>query len=137
MPVAPTSHRSRANSVFDQGKKRKPLIDPARSMRAGKINLKAVAEVLSERGLDPTEEIAKILEARFPDTVDRDTLEVVPGRYVLDAETRAKILADLLQYCQPKLKSVEISGAVGIARLDITDEQARRLASEFLKKLPL
>lgn len=108
--------------------------DPKRSMVGGKINLKMVAEVLVAHGMDPTEEIVKILRPTDPVTGKRTNAEgkLIPS--LLPAEVQARILGDLLQYCQPKLKSVEISGSVGIERLDITDEQARRIAAEFLKK---
>lgn len=63
--------------------------------RQGKgINLRKVAEVLEEHGLDPTEEIVKVL----PD---------------LDESLKAKVLLELLNYCQPKLKAIEHSGPNG------------------------
>lgn len=118
--VMATIHRANAGVPI------KTHSDPKRSMVGGKINLKMVAEVLVAHGMDPTEEIVKILRPTDPETGLR-----VPSRLPVDVQ--ARVLGDLLQYCQPKLKSVEISGSVGIERLDITDEQARRIAAEFLK----
>ena len=40
---------------------------------------------------------------------------------------------ELLQYTQPKLKSVEIKARVVGTSFDVNDEQARRIAEEFLK----
>jgi hypothetical protein len=101
-----------------------PLVPVRRSKmrQPGRINLKAVAEVLSERGLDPTEEIIEII-----DGVDEH------GRHLIDADTRLRILNELLQYTQPKLKSVEIKAKVAATAFDVNDEQARRIAEEFLK----
>lgn len=107
----------------DNGSGHNKHIDENRSSkRPGRINLRAVAEVLSERGLDPTDEIVTILEARDD-----------KGRYMLDADTRARIQLELLQYVQPKLKSIEIKGKLATTTFDVNDEQAMRIAQEFLK----
>lgn len=108
-------------------KKQKNLIDPKRSTKGrGRINLKAVAEVLAERGLDPTEAIVAILQP-----VDPDTGESLPSKLELDVQ--ARILNELLQYTQPKLKSVEIKAKVAATSFDVNNDQARRIAEEFLK----
>lgn len=52
------------------------------------FNLKSVADVLIDAGLNPAEEILRVLPS-------------------LQADVKAKLLAELLQYVQPKLKSVE------------------------------
>lgn len=62
--------------------------------RGGGIDLKKVAEVLSAHGLDPTEEIVKVLPS-------------------LDASLKSRVLLELLNYCQPKLKAVELTGPDG------------------------
>lgn len=102
---------------------RAPLLPANRTNRRGaRINLKAVGEVLAARGLDPTEELIDILDA-----VDDK------GRPVLDADVRARILNELLQYTQPKLKSVEVRAKVIATSFDINDDQAKKIAEEFLK----
>ncbi len=103
-----------------------PRVSRRRSGKPGRINLKAVAEVLAERGLDPTEAIIDILQP-----VDPETGEDLPCR--LDPDVQARILNELLQYTQPKLKSVEVRAKVAAAGFDINDEQAKRIAEEFLK----
>lgn len=60
------------------------------------MNLKAVAEVLRDRGFDPTVELVKILEGN-----------------TLDADVRARMLTTLMEYVHPKKKSVELTGAEG------------------------
>jgi hypothetical protein len=103
----------------------KPRIPRNRTSRKpGRINLKAVSEVLAERGLDPTEAIIDIL---CP--VDD---EGQPMDSMLDADTRARVLSDLLQYTQPKLKSIEVKAKVAVGTFDVTNEQARKIAEEFL-----
>lgn len=80
-------------------KKIKPYIKPEAtgySKSRGRLNLRAVAEVLAEHGLDPTVELVKIIES------DK-----------LDPEVRAKLLTTLLEYVHPKKKSVEITGGEG------------------------
>jgi hypothetical protein len=101
-----------------------PLVPASRatSRKPGRINLKAVGEVLQERGLDPTEEIINII-----DGVDEH------GRHLIDPDTRLRILNELLQYTQPKLKSIEIKAKVAATAFDVNDEQAKRIAEEFLR----
>lgn len=82
------------------------------------VDLKKVAEVLQDEGLDPTAEIVRILKS---------------GE--LDGALTARIHLELLQYCQPKLKAVELTGkngeALTIKHLDGT--QAARIAAEVLR----
>jgi hypothetical protein len=103
-----------------------PHLPKNRSLQGrGRINLKAVAEVLAARGLDPTEALVDIL---YPtDDEGKD----IPCR--LPADVQARVLNELLQYTQPKLKSIEIKGRIGAAVFNPTDEQARALAEEFLR----
>lgn len=91
----------------------------------GGINLRTVAAVLEEYGMDPTVEIIKILRP-----VD-DEGNAVPSK--LDPDVQARILNELLQYTQPKLKSVEVKAKVAATAFDINDAQAKRIAEEFLK----
>lgn len=67
-----------------------------RSRKPVGINLRKVAEVLSEEGLDPTVEIVRILRS---------------GE--LDPDVAARVQLELLQYCQPKLKAIEVTGKDG------------------------
>lgn len=64
--------------------------------RKNRINLRAVSEVLAERGYDPTQEIINILETNsLPD------------------EVQVRVWSNLLEYTQPKKKAVEITGKDG------------------------
>lgn len=103
------------------------ILDPKRtSTRPGRINLKAVAEVLAERGYDPTVEILKLLDPGVDE-------EGNPLPSSIDADVRGRLWNELLQYTQPKLKSIEVKGKIAAAGFDVSDDQARRLAEEFLK----
>jgi len=72
-----------------------PLIDPRRAGRKG-INLKAVSEILIERGLDPVAEIVRIYQTEQ-----------------LDPDVRIRVMSTLMEYVHAKRKSVEITGAEG------------------------
>jgi hypothetical protein len=92
--------------------------------KMGKLNLRAVADVLESYGLDPIEEIAKVItateEARARDgTVIKDVNGQPIIKPVLDNETRLKTLVELAQYTRPKLKSVEVN----MKGPELTDEQ--------------
>lgn len=78
------------------------------SRKPGKINLRKVAEVLESYGMDPTEEI----------------LKVVPE---LDADTRARVMLGLLEYVQPRLKSVEMKVEGNITTMTPEQREARIL----------
>lgn len=115
-----------ADQAKDSLKKRQ-LISPSRTSRTpGRINLKAVAEVLQEAGYDPTAEILKLLTPQFD-------AEGKPLPDKLDADVKARMWNELLQYTQPKLKSIEVKSKGAVAVFDVSDEQAKRLAQEFLK----
>jgi len=83
-----------------------------------RLNLRSVVEALEDEGLDPAVELVRI--ARDPDA--------------LDPETRARFLNELIQYYQPKVKAVEISGRNGgpIAVAAVSPEQAAAIAREYL-----
>lgn len=88
--------------------------DPA----AAPFNLKAVAEVLVEYGLNPFEEVARVMQARRPVryppgheqagqiVLDDDGNEVTEP--VIHGIDRAKIGLELGKYIAPKLKAVEM-----------------------------
>lgn len=62
------------------------------------LNLKAVAEVLALAGMNPAEEVIKVMQTSG----------------ALDPKTRAMVALSLLEYIQPKLKSIEHKGNVGV-----------------------
>lgn len=64
--------------------------------RKNKINLKAVGEILAERGYDPTHEIINIMETGS-----------------LPKEVEVRVWTTLLEYTQAKKKAVEITGKDG------------------------
>jgi len=104
-----------------------------------KINLKAVAQALVDEGYDPAVEIISILKKQVPvydnNGVPRfDQITKKPiMRDALDPDTKLRMLNEMLQYTQPKLKAVEmkISG-----HLDLTNEQLdSRLEMLFAKAM--
>ena len=104
-----------------------------------KINLKAVAQALVDEGYDPAVEIISILKKQVPvydnNGVPRfDPVTKKPiMRDALDPDTKLRMLNEMLQYTQPKLKAVEmkISG-----HLDLTNEQLdSRLEMLFAKAM--
>ena len=100
------------------------------------INLKMVSEALIEEGLDPTLEMIKILKKEVPvldangkPRVDKAGKPIT--RPALDDDTKLRTLNELLQYTQPKLKSVEMKVS---GNLELTNEQLdARLAMLFAK----
>lgn len=101
----------------------------------GKINLKAVAEACMDEGLDPAAEIARVLNELTPLTKNGNAVIGEDGKPIMvplvDPDTRLRTLNELLQYVQPKLKSVEVkmSGA-----LELSNEQLdQRLAALIAK----
>ena len=82
------------------------------SKKEGRINLRAVAEVLTEEGLDPASELIRIIRSG-----------------TLDAKTQASVLNELLQYTQPKLKAVEVKNKV-----ELNDDQVDARLKELMRK---
>ena len=107
--------------------------------KPGRINLRAVAEVLAEDGLDPAAEMVRILKAQVP-LRDRQGMIVMDSegkaimQDVVDSDVKLRMLNELLQYTQPKLKAVEVTGKNGgpIAVANLSTEQAEKIAREFL-----
>jgi hypothetical protein len=104
-----------------------------------KINLKAVAQALVDEGYDPAVEIISILKKQVPIYDNNGVPKIDPKtkqpimRDALDPDTKLRMLNEMLQYTQPKLKAVEmkISG-----HLDLTNEQLdSRLEMLFAKAM--
>lgn len=96
-------------------------VDQRHSARkSGRINLKAVADVLSEHGLDPTVALVSIIRS---------------GK--LDVDVEARLLTTLLEYTQAKKKSVEITGAAGgpIQMENVSDALLWRIAQQALPEV--
>jgi hypothetical protein len=92
---------------------------------AMRINLRMVSEALVEEGLDPTLEMIKILKKEVPvldvngkPRLAKDGTPMM--RSALDDDTKLRTLNELLQYTQPKLKSVEMKVS---GNLELTNEQ--------------
>ena len=111
-----TFHKSK-RKLTDKGPKGDPnkhLPQNRSSKRKDKINLRAVGEVLAARGLDPTDRLVDIIES---------------GSLEPDVESRT--LLTLLEYVQPKRKSVEVSGTVGIVRPEqLSDADLLKIAMQ-------
>lgn len=106
-----------------------------RASRSGKLNLRAVSDVLEGYGLDPVEELAKVLTTKEPLRArDGSTVKDEHGNDVMkpmvDMDTRVKLLTELAQYTRPKLKSVEVVSKGP----DLTDEQIDRRLEALLAK---
>ena len=82
------------------------------SKKEGRINLRAVAEVLTDEGLDPASELIRIIRSG-----------------TLDAKTQASVLNELLQYTQPKLKAVEVK-----SKVELNDDQVDARLRELMSK---
>lgn len=88
-----------------------PQIPPGGVPKKSGINLRKVAEVLAEYNMDPTVEIVKVLPQ-------------------LDDALKAKVMLELIQYIQPKLKSIEVNATVQ----ELTPEQAKKRLAHLMGK---
>ena len=100
------------------------------------INLRAVSEALVEEGLDPAVEFARILRGRpATDPAGNPLIDPATGDqarvYEIDTDVRVRMLSEILQYTQPKLKAVEVkmSGA-----LELSSEQLETRLQALLAK---
>lgn len=106
-----------------------------RGSRSDRLNLRAVSDVLEGYGLDPIEELAKVLTAKDVKRA-RDGSPVLDGdgkpltEPVLDMDTRVKLLTELAQYTRPKLKSVEVVNKTP----ELTDEQIDRRLQALVER---
>ena len=101
-----------------------------------KINLLAVSEALVEEGLDPAVEFARILKGR--PLVDENGEAVIDPntgqqlrRYDIDPDIRVRMLSEILNYTQPKLKAVEVKMS---GSLELTSEQLDQRLGALLQK---
>jgi hypothetical protein len=83
------------------------------------LNLRAVADVLESYGLDPIEEVAKVLTARDAD-----------GKPLLDEATRIKTNLELAKYVRPQLKAIEVTHKAP----ELTPEQVEMRLEALLTK---
>ena len=98
-----------------------------RASRSDKLNLRAVSDVLEGYGLDPIEELAKVLTTQEPMRArDGSTIYDEHGKPVMkpvvDMDVKVKLLTELAQYTRPKLKSVEVVNKGP----ELTDDQIDR-----------
>lgn len=102
----------------------------------GAINLKSVAEACWQEGLDPAVEIARVLATKVPvmgrngqPKLDKDGNPMTVD--LIDPDTKLRTLTSLLEYNQPKLKSVEhkVSGTLEMT----SDELDQRIAALLAK----
>ena len=106
-----------------------------RGSRSERLNLRAVSDVLENYGLDPIEELAKVLVKEEP-ARSRDGTPIVDEngkpmmKPTLDIDTRVKLLSELAQYTRPKLKSVEVVNRGP----ELTDEQIDRRLQALLER---
>lgn len=114
-----------------------PQINGQRKARSNtRINLRAVSEVLADYGMDPAAEMVRILTAEEP-VLDTDGAPILDEngepmtRPALDADTRLRFMNELLQYTQPKLKSVDVKID---HTADLTDEQLDKRIGMLLAK---
>lgn len=106
-----------------------------RASRSGRLNLRAVSDVLEGYGLDPIEELAKVLTTREPQrSRDGSVVKDDQGRPIMkpvvDMDTRVKLLTELAQYTRPKLKSVEVVNKGP----ELTDDQIERRLQALLDR---
>jgi len=82
---------------------------------AARLNLRAVADVLERYGLDPIEEVAKVLTESRPllDRAGNAVLDPETGAPQMvpqvDGEVRLRTLLELAQYTRAKLKATEVT----------------------------
>lgn len=106
------------------------LMTPEEQAASPRLNIGAVKDVLEDYGLDPTAELAKVINAEKP-LLDREgNVQFVKGddglpitdpltgemqpvtEPVLSQSQRSMLLAELLQYVTPKLRAVEMKAEI-------------------------
>ena len=101
-----------------------------------KIKLMAVSEARVGEGLDPAVEFSRILKGRpLVDENGEAVMDPVTGqqarRYDLDADVRVRMLSEILNYTQPKLKAIEVKMS---GSLELTSEQLDQRLGALLQK---
>lgn len=102
----------------------------------GRLNLKAVAEVLQSYDMDPVDEIAKILVKRVPvrDTNGNPVLDPETGEVKMEpalaADLALKTHLELLRYTRPQLKAMEVT----VKEPELTDEQTEQRIKALLAR---
>ena len=96
----------------------------------------AVSEALVEEGLDPAVEFARILKGRpLVDENGEAVIDPATGqqarRYDIDSDVRVRMLSEILNYTQPKLKAVEVKMS---GSLELTSEQLDQRLGALLQK---
>ena len=91
---------------------------------ASGFNLRGVAEVLAEAGLNPTEELVRVLTERRVITDRNGNAVVGPDGQpmtepIIDHVLRTKVLMELQQFVAPKLKAVEVT----VREPELSEEQ--------------
>lgn len=119
------------HEVFSGGRE----VPRTRSRPSGKINLAPVAEVLARYGVDPAEELARLLAERVPvldasgkPVLDADGKPVMKS--LLSPADHGKLASELLQYTRPKLKATEIT----VKPAELTDDQIDRRLEALLAR---
>ncbi len=105
-----------------------------RASRSGKLNLRAVADVLESYGLDPIEEIARVMVEREPVLDDRGQPVIGADgkpltKPVLDKQTFLKTAIELAQYSRPKLKAIEVT-----TKQDMTPEEIDKRLERLMRR---
>ena len=100
------------------------------------INLRAVGEALVEEGLDPAREFARMLKGKpLVDENGDPVMDPATGeqarRYEIDADVRVRMLNQILEYTQPKLKAVEVKMS---GNLELNSEQLDQRLNALLQK---
>lgn len=136
----PPQLASSQDAFIEHGFASPPRLGGARkSKKPMRINLRAVAEVLADEGMDPAYEMVRIMKEQIP-LRDRNGMMVLDenGEPVMvdriEPEVKLRMLNEMLQYTQPKLKAIEVTGANGgpITVASLSSEQAEKIAREFL-----
>ena len=102
-----------ASNFVKPGPGSKGLRTSANSSASG-FNLRGVAEVLTQFGLDPTVELCRVLQGTRVIT-DRSGRAVTDEQGnmvtepIIDVIMRTKVLMELQQFIAPKLKAIEVT----------------------------